>query len=375
VDFTAKKRRVHPRPVGPKARVLRLVLTLLARELGPFLRLGQKSLEAAVEEAFAPGRAEAWARVQHFLLGNNIACDGDSGTGAHALARLMADGNAEIETWYIAGNSIGPNDMGVIARALENNVHARALWLKRNPLGEAGAAHLGRLLAKNHGLCLLDIHNTGLFDEGVEALVRAFDEVDGVLHLRHLYASANAISERGVKAFFALLAKRLPAVSSLVSLSLSLNRLGNRGCDAIAALVETGAVARLERLDLGSIGLESPDLSKLVHALIEHCPKLRSFDLGTYLSTRDIGEKANLLHPNVTPLAWLLREHPALELLDVSRCGLAQDATDRLAAELRPHQSLHGAGRQALRHTERERRFLKHPKRVLHIDSIYRGRA
>jgi diketogulonate reductase-like aldo/keto reductase len=328
----------------------------------------------AVEQPFAHHRSPKWGRVRHFLLGNNIACDGDSTVGARALARLMSNPSVEIETWYLAGNSIGPEDMAVLGRALESNVHARALWLKRNPLGTDGAAHLGRLLGKNRSLRLLDVHNTGLFDDGIEALAHAFEEVDGQLHLRHLYAAANALSERSLDALRPVLTTELPRPSSLVSLSLSLNRFGNRGCEVFVDLVETGALAGLLRLDLGSIGLERPDLSRLGRALSEHCPKLRSLDLGTYLSTRDMGEKQNRLHPDVSPLVRLLGEHPALELLDVSLCDLPPEALGRLVDSLGPRQSLHGAGGHAFRHSERERRFLKHPRRVVHIDSIYRGR-
>jgi hypothetical protein len=156
---------------------------------------------------------------------------------------------------------------------------------------------------------------------------------------------------------------------------LSLNRFGNEGLDVFVDILETGALGNLERLDLGSIGLEGPDLSRLTSALIRRCAKLRSLDLGTYLSTRDLGEKTNRLDSDVTELERLLREHPALELLDASKCGLPTSSIDRLVAACGEHQSLHGVRGHAVHHTERERRFLKHPKRVLHIDSIYRGRA
>lgn len=329
----------------------------------------------AVGRPFLADRAPRWGRVRHFLLGNNIACEGDSIAGASAMAGLMANPRAEIETWYLAGNSIGPEAMGILADALEGNVHARALWLKRNPLGTEGGAHLGRLLAGNKTLRLLDVHNTGLFDEGIEALARAFERADGVLHLRHLYASANALSERSLAALRPLLTKTLPAPCSLVSLSLSLNRFGNDGLDQFVDILETGALANLERLDLGSIGLDRPDLSRLTSALVRRCHRLRSLDLGTYLSTRDLGEKTNRLHPDVAPLEALLREHPALELLDVTICGLPATSIDRLVGACGEHQSLHGVRGHAMHHTERQRRFLKHPERVLHIDSIYRGRA
>jgi diketogulonate reductase-like aldo/keto reductase len=327
----------------------------------------------AVERPFVAEPAPRWGRVRHFLLGNNIACDGDNVAGAHALARLMANPRAEIETWYLAGNGIGPEAVGILADALAGNVQAHALWLKRNPLGTDGAAHLGRLLAKNRTLRLLDVHNTGLFDEGIEALARAFESADGVLHLRHLYASANALTARSLSALRPLLTSARPC--SLVSLSLSLNRLGNEGLDVLVEILETGALGDLERLDLGSIGLDRPDLSRLTSALVRHCGKLRSLDLGTYLSTRDMGEETNRLDPDVTELSRLLCDHPALELLDVSICGLPTGSIDELVAACGEHQSLHGARGHAMHHTERERRFLKHPNRVLHVDSIYRGRA
>src|SRR5262249_17790815 len=161
------------------------------------------------------------------------------------------------------------------------------------------------------------------------AMARAFVSAGGVLHLRHLYASANALSERSLVALRSMLTKQLPEPSTLVSLYLSLNRLENEGCDVFVDLLESGALGHLERLDLGSIGLVRPDLSRVTDALILRCPKLRSLDLGTYLSTRDLGEKANVLDPDVTPLVRLLRDHPALELLDVSICGLPPDSIER----------------------------------------------
>lgn len=328
-----------------------------------------------VERPFVAEHAPRWGRVRHFLLGNNIACEGDSVASAQAIARLMANPRVEIETWYLAGNSIGPEAMGVIAQALAGNVHARALWLKRNALGTGGAAHLGRMLATNRTLQLLDVHNTGLFDEGIEALAQAFESAGGELHLRDLYAAANALSERSLEHLRPLFMNALPAPCSFVSLSLSLNRFGNEGLDMFAEIIETGALGNLERLDLGSIGLDVPDLTRFTSALLQHCPKLRCLDLGTYLSTRDLGEKTNRLDPDVTQLERLLREHPALELLDVSICGLPTSSLDRLVAACGAHQSLHGVRGVAMHHTERERRFLKHPERVLHIDSIYRGRA
>ena len=326
--------------------------------------------EAVAAQAARPTPASY--RVRHFLLGNNLACDGASTAGAEAMAGLMRDPRVDIETWYLAGNCVGPEDAAVLCRALEQNTSAKALWLKRNPIGAEGARHLGRMLGRNRTLALLDLHNTGLFDEGTRALAAGLRETGSELRLRHLYASANALTDRSVAALAQTHA--LGSVSSLRSLSLSINRLGNAGLHAMTAWIESGALADLHRLDLGSIGLSRPSLARLVDALIASCPKLAMLDLGTYLSTRDLGEKANALDPDVDELVRLLQQHPTLELLGVFRCGLPEESLARLVDALGPRQSLDGAGKRGLRHTRAERRFLKHPPRVVHIDSVYRGR-
>lgn len=326
----------------------------------------------AVETQSAAARRH---RVRHFLLGNNIACDGESTEGASALGRLMANPTVEIETWYLAGNCVGPADMAILGQALSQNRSAQALWLKRNPLGAEGAASVGRLLGDNSTLRLLDLDNTGLFDEGIEAMVDSFLETGKALNLRHLYLSANALTGRSVRALGTVLTQSLPEPCSVVSLYLSLNRLQNDGLADLTKLMESQTLKTLLRLDIGAVGLLNPDLNPLVDALISHCPSLCSLDLGTYRSTRDMGEKANQLDADVSPLVRLLRNHPSLKLLDTTICGLPDASIERLVEALGSDQSLEGVGNHALRHSHSERRFLKQPKRVVHIDSIYRGRA
>ena len=148
----------------------------------------------------------------------------------------------------------------------------------------------------------------------------------------------------------------------------------NEGLDQLTSLIKSGALKRLRRLDLGSNGLDHPDLNHFVEALIKHCPLLQCLDLGTYKSTRDMGEKPNILRPDVSDLVYLLKNHRSLQLLDVTICDLPEASIKRLVENLGHNQSLEGIGRHALKHTHNERRYLRHPRRVFHIDSIYRGR-
>lgn len=337
--------------------------------------VGSDHIVELCEAVRVRAQLDATPELRHFLLGNNIACEGESTHGAEALGRLMADPSVEIETWYLAGNSIGPQDMEVLTTSLLGNRSALALWLKRNPLGVEGAAHVGRLLGENDHLRLLDLHNTGLFDEGVERMADALAQTGRPISLRHLYLSGNALTERSVVPLARVLRGDSSQPSSLRSLYLSINRLRNTGLAELVGLIESGALANLRRLDVGAIGLSSPNLDPLVDALLAHCPRLCSLDLGTYKSTRDLGEQANQLSPDVAALVRLMTEHPSIELLNTAKCGLPSESIDRLVAALGPEQSLEGVGTWAVGRPHHERRFLKHPRRVVHIDSIYRGRA
>ncbi|MEZ4340695.1 MAG: aldo/keto reductase [Sandaracinaceae bacterium] len=173
--------------------------------------VGPDHVEALCAAVSARAERDGAHQVRHFLLGNNIACAGDSIAGAEAFARLMADPSVAIETWYLAGNAIGPDVAQIAPRARQRSLHPRAL-AQAQPDRPRGR-HLGRLLGANDTLRLLDLHNTGLFDEGVEALVEGFVEESGALHLRHLYLSAGSASAHAVRASRACSATRRRAPS------------------------------------------------------------------------------------------------------------------------------------------------------------------
>jgi len=161
--------------------------------------------------------------IKHFLLGNNIV----DLAGAKAIADFISHPHqSQIETWYLAGNRIDAQGIELISKALQNEQHCKALWLKRNPLKAKGAKHLGQLLAQNQCLEILDLHNTGLLDDGIAYL---FDGLKDNRSLDLLYIDANGISSRGAQSiadYFSHLAKlNEPGISSLFC---GINRLGTR---------------------------------------------------------------------------------------------------------------------------------------------------
>ncbi len=256
--------------------------------------------QPAFEDLCAAVRAGG--AVRHFLLGNNLAFEGDAGAArVAALTGLMAS-DPPIATWYLAGNAMGPDAARAVAGALEGATHARHVWLKMNPLRAAGAAHFGRLAARNPHIETLDLFNTGLGDAGVAALLAAVE--GGAAGLRHLYLDINGIGAAAADG----LAGLLGALKGLESLFLSVNRLGDAGALRLCAAMAAGAAPRLRRLGLGSVGATDAALGPLAAAAAA-APALVSVELGVYKSTRFFGEEANrIARPAaLLPLARALR--------------------------------------------------------------------
>lgn len=271
--------------------------------------------------------------------------------------------------------------VGALARGVPHPP-ARALWLKRNHLAPGCGAALGRLLAAQGALTLLDLSHTGLLDgelaaaaaalvgEGAGGAAEASPAAAPPLPLRHLFLDATGLTDEGVGSLASILATgRL----SLASLSLLQNPLGVAGVTALAAA--TPYLPALQRLNLGGTGMTGYGVAALVDGLLAHCPGLRHLSVGWFKTSHYLRAPPNGLGAaGAAALATLLASHPSIETVDVSRApgrmaGLAPDDLAVILAALRPHQSLVGV---ADRHGPAALRRLKEPRRVQHIDSVYR---
>jgi diketogulonate reductase-like aldo/keto reductase len=299
------------------------------------------------------------AIVRHFLLGNNVALQDNEIAGATALAQLMANNTKAIETWYLAGNCIGPLGIQIMAKALESNCHAKALWLKRNPIGPLGAGHLNAMLRLNRTLVLLDLHNCALGDEGLACLLENPHEIRS---LKHLYLDANAIESIDPVAQWC-------RVGTPVTLYLSINRLGDTGAFKLAQGLTRNP--HLRRLCLASTKLRNQGFEALVEALLT-CPRFQSFNAGTYKSTVDMGEHpGNFFDDEVLPsIHRFLTTSPTLQYFNCVGSKLSPEG--KASIPRLPHIAL-DLGLKGTPDTIIPR-SLKHPRRVVHIDSIYRGK-
>jgi len=85
--------------------------------------------------------------------------------GAAAVAAALDDGLA-LETVYLGCNRIDDEGLVALGGALSRS-EVWALWLKRNPLGVAGARRIAELVVAGAWLRVLDLYNCELDDEGV----------------------------------------------------------------------------------------------------------------------------------------------------------------------------------------------------------------
>jgi hypothetical protein len=353
-------------------------------------------------------------QIRHFLLGNNIAFRGDQ-EKAKAMADVMKS-NQAIETWYLAGNYIGPQGTKLLCLGLKTNTTCKSLWLKRNPIGKEGAKYLHDMLACNQNMKLLDLDNCGLLDEGVEALFGS-DSDDGgdgddnedndggdnednedndddnednednddggssQNNLQHIYLDANGITPRGAT-FIARWCKEHK--DTIKSLYVSINRLGNEGvrdiCDALHGSKS------LKRISFGSNRL-TDDIANHIVDFALSCEKLICLGLGCYKSTFDMGEKPNFFS-RVDPFLRLVQNHSSLLYLDllmnsfpkedvIRLIQFAKECTSKLTIDASQITTKPEDKKSLFLNAYSDRnklKFVKHPKKVLHIDSIYRNR-
>jgi hypothetical protein len=85
--------------------------------------------------------------------------------GAAAVAAALDDGVA-LDTVYLGCNRIDEAGVAVLGDAVARSA-VDALWLKRNPLGVAGARRIAALITGGAPLRVLDLFNCELDDAGV----------------------------------------------------------------------------------------------------------------------------------------------------------------------------------------------------------------
>jgi hypothetical protein len=294
-------------------------------------------------------------------------------TGAKAVADAL-DRGVELETVYLGCNKI--TDVGPLAEAVERS-NVDALWLKRNPLGEAGGKRLAEVIARG-GPRVLDVYNCELGDAGVAAIARAL--ASPACRVEHVYLGGNAAGSAAAEALGELLA----TTTRLRSLQLSASRF----TDCIAPIARGLAHNRsLEELGLATCGITPGGGTAIADALVRH-PHLLRIDFAIAPSSRALAEPANRIGDAGAPaLANLIRANGPLRSLDLRENSItSKGAFPILEALYANHHvvelSLHHRVARTIRRSIRARldanaarapKFVM-PAHVAAIQSVYRSR-
>jgi hypothetical protein len=192
---------------------------------------------AAVTAALRPGV------VKHLLLGT----DGLGDHGATAVAARTGD--ARIETLYLGCNGITPAGACSLTDRLRASPQMlTGLWLKRNPIGRAGAIAAVDYTADTPRLRTLDLTQTGLDGETTRQITETLlSAAGGGRRLHRLYIGGNQLFDGGADALAGLI-----ATGAVHELYVPAAWLGDAGAPAIADALHTAPYGQLRRLSLAS---------------------------------------------------------------------------------------------------------------------------
>lgn len=275
--------------------------------------------------------------IDHFLLGNNII----NLQGAKSIADFMAkckmgEYKPKIQTWYLAGNDLNDEGIGLIAEQLADDSVCNALWLKRNPLKSGGVKHIADMIRLNKHMKILDLHNVGMLDEGAEYLFEALKYNET---LRHLYVDANGLTESSaiyISSYFEYLVAY--GKKGITSLWLDINRLDDEGIIILAKSLRN--YTHLKRLVVGSNRITHVGIKVLLDALVEHT-KLISLDFGLYKSTSDLQELPNNVGDEACDdIANFIRNNKSVQFLSIEHNNISNDGLDKINTALQDNKTI-----------------------------------
>ncbi|MFI5530589.1 ribonuclease inhibitor [Kitasatospora sp. NPDC051853] len=269
-----------------------------------------------VAEALRPRAADGTpGPVRHLLLGTDGL--GDEGAAAVTARVLVAD----VSTLYLGCNGITTGGACRIADQLRASPQAvRALWLKRNPLGDAA----GDLVRAASELRTLDLVQTGLTPAALAELTDALLATDRP-PLERLYLGGNPLGPEGAEQV-----ARLVAAGAVGELYLSAAGLGDRGTGALTAALRSAPYGRLTRLSVASSGIGPTALAELVTAAAGAGVEL--LDLGRVRAAAHLGAPDNRLDETAATAIGSALSGAAHRLrhLVLSNTGLRSRAAHRL---------------------------------------------
>ena len=271
----------------------------------------------SVGPAGAAWIADAACRTPHvrsLLLGTGGIGDPGARALADAIIRNERSDAANLDVLYLGCNGITADGVNSLCDAMDRRVKTdardadhpspvhpsfshggiRGLWLKRNPIGDAGVVRIAQSIGRGIGIETLDLFNVGMTREGLNALRDVMVDPARRSHLQHLYLGGNGLTGDDALPMAEIIRGARdgqPPRPTLQSLHLSVGRLGDRGAVRLADVLD-GGKSSLTSLSIASNGLGDVGMTALFDAVTAPSP-LRRLDLGYAPSTRVLGASPN----------------------------------------------------------------------------------
>jgi len=354
------------------------------------------------------------SQIKHFLLGNNITGIEGGKSIAKYLTTQSENAN-KILTWYLAGSDFNSEAIGYIVNGFitSNDISCNALWLKRNPIYAEGMRHIRRLLEHNNNIKILDLHNTGiglkqsayneqngrfeqyLTDDGLTDLCEGL-KINTTL--RHLYLDANALGLMSAQILADYFKFKVDnKMQGISSLWIDMNKLGDDGVSILCDVLRD--YPYLKRLDLGSNYVSEKGMQYITDAFKNH-NTLKVLDVSLYKSTADMGAVSNNIGDGGVPaICELIENNKSIRYLNISMNNISNEGIMRISDSLEMNTSIwyfqymqygnevqqviiqkindilerNRALEPSITFGTEHMRMLKHSKKIVNIDSIYRN--
>ncbi|ETW02651.1 hypothetical protein H310_06110 [Aphanomyces invadans] len=249
--------------------------------------------------------------------------------GAWVLGKALAS-NESLGLLDLGFNGITSKGIEQIAEALEEgkNRTLKTLYLSGNGVGVGGAARLAGALRSNKSLKTLYLSGNGIGDEGLKHLA---DMLRVNTSLTALYLGTNSIGSGGM----AHLADALTVNEHVEELMLSQNRIESAG---VLSLVEAFATANLplQTLEIGFNGIDAAGVTALADVLDSRPNQLQNL----YLDNNPVGDAGAAALGRC--LAKKAKSHSSLRVLDLSYAQLSLLGFRDLCMGLRDSTTLMG---------------------------------
>ncbi|RHY28856.1 hypothetical protein DYB32_005650 [Aphanomyces invadans] len=249
--------------------------------------------------------------------------------GAWVLGKALAS-NESLGLLDLGFNGITSKGIEQIAEALEEgkNRTLKTLYLSGNGVGVGGAARLAAALRSNKSLKTLYLSGNGIGDEGLKHLA---DMLRVNTSLTALYLGTNSIGSGGM----AHLADALTVNEHVEELMLSQNRIESAG---VLSLVEAFATANLplQTLEIGFNGIDAAGVTALADVLDSRPNQLQNL----YLDNNPVGDAGAAALGRC--LAKKAKSHSSLRVLDLSYAQLSLLGFRDLCMGLRDSTTLMG---------------------------------